>query len=142
MNDRCKLAEQDVLELLGYVNAGRRPLEILGFEYSTAGMQQFLRERPRVLPQVLNHVVVCLNEFGRYPRLPRDDEGTTEGPPILRRGETGVTMEHTVETGVSRCARVISTYPSAEEAAAALVHLRADRGFLDAATATALRRMT
>jgi hypothetical protein len=131
MNGEPQLSEQDVLELLGYANAGRRPLEIIGFGYSTAGMQQFLRERPRVLPQVLNHIVACLNEFHRYPRVPREDEGTTEGPPILRCGEMGVTMEHTVETGVSRYARVISKYPSAVEAVAALVRLRADLAFLD-----------
>ena len=131
MNDEPQLSEQDVLELLGYAGTGRRTLEILGFEYSTAGMQQFLRQRPCLLPQVLNHIVVSLDQFGRFPCASRDDEATPEGPPILRRGPAGITMEHTVETGISSCTRVISQYASAEDAAVALIRLRADLAFLD-----------
>lgn len=131
MNPEPRLSEQDVLELLGYADTSRRPLEILGFEYSTAGMHRFRRERPCFLPQVLNQIVACLDQFGRFPSVPRNDEATPEGPPILRRTPTGITMEHTVETGISSCARVISQYASADEAAVALVRLRADLAFLE-----------
>ena len=63
-----KLPYDDILELLGYVHGERPVLEILGYEYSDAGMERYLQERPNIVPVVTAAIGNDLRIAGVFPR--------------------------------------------------------------------------
>lgn len=53
---------EDSLDFLGYSESKRHPIEILGFEYTTQGMNDFRSNKPDVI-QVLSSVITqTINE--------------------------------------------------------------------------------
>ena len=119
-----KLTYNDVLELLGYTEPERHALEILGYEHSTRGRQQFDAERPDIQPSLTDAICDDLKRSGVFPRrfgFRRPEYGAF----IERRGDDFVLIDRDKPSIETRW-----TYKSAHAAARALVRKRCDHGFL------------
>ena len=59
---------EDVLEILGYTASKRRVLEIIGYEFSPAGMEQYRQERPNIVPILIDTIKKDIENVGIFPR--------------------------------------------------------------------------
>jgi hypothetical protein len=123
------LGYRDVLELLGYVAGDRHPLEILGYGYSTRGVQRFRAERPNFLPQVCQLIEASLAEAGSFPREPGEDV-LKEGTYLERRPDGVVVLNTSVEVGISRTARVQMDFTSSQHAVMELIRRVGNSAYL------------
>ena len=123
------LTERDVLELLCFAESSRRPLEILGYEYSSRGARRFRSERPDFLPSVCQIIRASLEQAGTFPRAPsaalRED-----GPYLERRPDGGVSLVTSFEVGISQTERVRIEFASMQDAILGLLRRVSDPAYL------------
>lgn len=102
------LSPEEIECLLGMRTCGLHPLEILGYDYTKAGMRQFRAERPDFLPQVVSYIQNALGQHGTFPKHVNPN---SPGEETFIQSDGGVFhVSRTIEIGISQLAR-ISTGP-------------------------------
>jgi hypothetical protein len=123
------LSYADLLDLLGYGAGDRHPLEVLGYERSSLGVERFRRERPDLLSEAVRLIEVSLEEAGAFPRDLTPEE-RAEGAYLVQRPDGAVSLYRGVETGISQTAHGRFDFASAREAIHELLRRRADPAYL------------
>ena len=110
--------ESDALELLGYRSWRRKWMEILGYEYSTAGLQAFRSVVHDIETPLLDVILSVIRDAQRFPRVEQSNGM------YLRREADGTVV------CTERYARDYwrkRTYESESDAALVLIHARCTR---------------
>jgi len=58
---------QDALEFMGYRERTRHPIEILGYEYTTQGMNEFRSDKPDVESELVSIIKRTFEEHTTFP---------------------------------------------------------------------------
>jgi hypothetical protein len=124
------LTYQDVLELLLYEESTRRPLEILGYEYSSRGIREFRRERPDYLPQIHALIRQSVDEAGNFPRA-LNSSTLEDGTYLERRSDGNIRLHFSVETSINSTAQVYLDFTSMDEAIHTLLTRLLDPAYFD-----------
>ena len=122
------LGYDGVLVLLGYGASSPHPLEILGYEYSRRGAEQFRRERPDYTDQAVAVVAATLKEYGAFPREISDELRRSGTYVVKTRGR--YVLHHWIEVSVCAMKRGEQRFLSVGGAARALVRERGNADYL------------
>src|SRR5437868_2319481 len=119
-----RLSYKNILEILGYCPTKRHALEILGYEFSDRGRDQFKRERIDIEPALMAAISKDVSEWGVFPRHY-----------AVRRPEVGIYLEKCKSSFVVLDKDKPSvwtkwSYPDLRSAARSLIRRVCDPGYL------------
>jgi hypothetical protein len=122
------LTANEIEELLGVRATNDHPLDILGFGFTTEGVERFRAEHPDFFPQVKAHIRQQLAVCGHFPE--GIDAEDSDHRTFIRKMSSGYLMSSEEEIALYRYEPVVTEFDSEDQAISAYVERVASSDYL------------